>query len=657
MQLRTTLRDIAAAAAFGSIGLSGSVPMVIVVVFALALVLSFLGLRVLRPFFKTSAVVLLLLGIVIFYLVFRGGLDLIVAACSFATLVSCHRMLSEQTARTDLQVHLSSLLMMAGGAAISNDIWFGVCMLIFAGAASFALALTVIEGPAENTEDVPMKPVARALGLSVSIAFLGALAFFIFFPRLSWNIATRRSPAGLGGSTGMSDRVRLGGGGDIKTSARVVARITISPDPKADRLDAYWVGRFFDTYKNGEWLGHGKPSAPAARVRFAPFDLGKVRQYVTLLPSYESRTLIALDPPVWFQNANVSSTTTSQRASLVRVADEEVHIAEEGNAFTYEAFSGRDGNPLPVDDDTDLSAYRVLPDKLDPRVGELAAQVLAGEKDPGKAAAKLTRYLRGNYGYTLELPGAVGDPLANFLFERKEGHCEHFASALTLMLRSQGFASRVAAGFFGGERVSSLYVLRAGDAHAWTQVHVPRTGWVVFDATPENGRGGQPTSLVAWVTSRYEEIDNWWRQRVMDYSLVDQVGIVRTWVRPPREAATASAGFSAPPGRAIFAAAGLGLLTYALFRVFTRRITRKVHPASSFLDDLEKRAEKAKLLRQRGETLEDLVKRLAQSKHPLADAFSVATRRYLEARFGDRPLRPGERAHHLRQLDAALGLR
>lgn len=654
MRLRTRLRDIAATSAFASIGLSGSVPTVIIAVFVMSLLLSLAGRRVLTPFFKSSAFVLLGLGILLFFMVFRGGLDLIVAACSFATLVSCHRMLSEQTPRTDLQVHLSSLLMMAGGAAISNDIWFGVCLLGFAGTASFALALTVIEGPTENVEDVPLKPVARHLGFSVAMAFIGAMLFFVFFPRLSWNFANRRSPAGFGGNTaGMADSVRLGGGGDIKTSVRVVARIKINPDPNADQLDAYWLGRTFATYRNGEWTGRGAPSAPANRVRFASFEKGRVRQNINLLPAYGSRTLIGLEPPVWFQNATTLSTTGARRTTMVRVADEEVHMTDDGNAFSYEVFSAMPGDPLPLAEDTDFAPYLALPEGFDARISKLAAQVVGEEKDPKKAAAKLVRHLQRNYGYTLELPGDVADPLAHFLFDRKEGHCEHFASALTLMLRTQGFPARVAAGFFGGERVADTYVLRAGDAHAWSQVHIPDTGWVTFDATPESGRGGQPTPFLSWVTSRYEELDNWWRTRIMDYSLVDQVGMVRTWVRPPRQSSARSA-FTPPPMKAVGTALLLGVFTFALFRLLTRRLDNPKHPASGFLEAIEARADRARLARERGETFEELTQRLRQTKHPLADAFAAPTRRYLEARFGGQPLKKGEREQVLRALDEAL---
>ena len=81
------------------------------------------------------------------------------------------------------------------------------------------------------------------------------------------------------------------------------------------------------------------------------------------------------------------------------------------------------------------------------------------------------------------------DPLADFLFTRKQGHCEHFATALAVMLRTQGFAARVVAGFFGGQRIGDHYVVRAGDAHAWTQLFVPGRGWVTYDATPDASRG------------------------------------------------------------------------------------------------------------------------------------------------------------------------
>src|SRR5699024_10720588 len=124
-------------------------------------------------------------------------------------------------------------------------------------------------------------------------------------------------------------------------------------------------------------------------------------------------------------------------------------------------------------------------------VGQTAARVLNGEREPLAAARKLAAWLQQEHTYTLELSGDVEDPLADFLFERKAGHCEHFATALTLMLRTQGIRARLATGFFGGERVNDVYIVRAGDAHAWTHVLVPGRGFVTVDATPPAHRPSQ----------------------------------------------------------------------------------------------------------------------------------------------------------------------
>ena len=66
---------------------------------------------------------------------------------------------------------------------------------------------------------------------------LGALAFFILFPRLNWNMAGRRAAPGLGATTGLADTVRLGGAGTLKSNPRVVLRAHLTPDPGVEQLE------------------------------------------------------------------------------------------------------------------------------------------------------------------------------------------------------------------------------------------------------------------------------------------------------------------------------------------------------------------------------------------------------------------------------------
>src|SRR5262249_46479609 len=133
--------------------------------------------------------------------------------------------------------------------------------------------------------------------------------------------------------------------------------------------------------------------------------------------------------------------------------------------------------------------YLQLPE-LDPRVPSLARQAIASAKTPYDKAVALEGYLQAHYSYTLDMTGAPsGDPLAEFLFVRRAGHCEYFASAMTVMLRSLGIPARYINGFQRGEynSVGGDFIVRASDAHSWVEAYFPGKGWITFDPTPSGG--------------------------------------------------------------------------------------------------------------------------------------------------------------------------
>jgi len=134
---------------------------------------------------------------------------------------------------------------------------------------------------------------------------------------------------------------------------------------------------------------------------------------------------------------------------------------------------------------------------------------------------QLQEYLRDHYRYTLHLPATVQkDPLANFLFERKEGHCEYFASAMAVMLRGLGIPARVVNGFRGGEfnDLSGQYLVRARDAHSWVEAYFPRHGWVSFDPTPASSL---PLSKGGWnrVSLYLDAMTSFWRKWIVETTI------------------------------------------------------------------------------------------------------------------------------------------
>lgn len=129
-----------------------------------------------------------------------------------------------------------------------------------------------------------------------------------------------------------------------------------------------------------------------------------------------------------------------------------------------------------------------VPASVPRRVAGLAARVVGSRGTEYDRVHAITEYLRGNYRYSLDTPRLPGgaDAVDQFLFQDRVGFCEQFASALTVMLRTQGIPARMAVGYSTGERdsLTGSFTVRAHDAHAWVEVLFPGIGWVPFDASP-----------------------------------------------------------------------------------------------------------------------------------------------------------------------------
>jgi hypothetical protein len=128
-----------------------------------------------------------------------------------------------------------------------------------------------------------------------------------------------------------------------------------------------------------------------------------------------------------------------------------------------------------------------LPEKLDPRIRELGRALVEGESSPERAVEKVVSHLRSEYQYSIDIgAGDVKDPLGDFLFGKKEGWCQHFATSAAILLRTQGIPARYVAGFnvIGSQKKSDYYVVRERDRHAWIEAYIEGKGWVEYDPTP-----------------------------------------------------------------------------------------------------------------------------------------------------------------------------
>ncbi|MDD9271143.1 transglutaminase family protein [Paenibacillus sp. GCM10023248] len=139
--------------------------------------------------------------------------------------------------------------------------------------------------------------------------------------------------------------------------------------------------------------------------------------------------------------------------------------------------------------------YLQLPDALPRSVRSLAEQVTANRATPYAKAVAVEQYLSHTYTYSLEKPTRPSrseDFVSHFLFVDKTGYCDHFSTAMVVMLRSVGVPARWVKGFApgtlqaddGGIEPLQEVLVRNQDAHSWVEVYFPSMGWVPFEPTP-----------------------------------------------------------------------------------------------------------------------------------------------------------------------------
>jgi len=180
-----------------------------------------------------------------------------------------------------------------------------------------------------------------------------------------------------------------------------------------------------------------------------------------------------------------------------------------------------------------FSADMGLPPRLDPRVPRLAGEIVAGAQTSEQKAAALEQYLRRNFRYAVNSRAlSAADPVADFLFRTREGHCELFASAMAVMLRTQGIPARLVTGFLGGtlNPVSGWWVVGTTDAHAWVEAYVEGKGWMTFDPTPP-APAKTPHPLLARLWSYSDVVGMFWQEWVVGYDLERQASLALGMLR------------------------------------------------------------------------------------------------------------------------------
>lgn len=373
------------------------------------------------------------------------------------------------------------------------------------------------------------------------LTIAGSAVIFLIIPRINTGGYLRNFGVQSPMVTGFSQDVRLGGIGQIQQSNAVVMHVQVS----AGKLpqDVKWRGVALANFDGQRWWNNA-PSSPS----ISPSDLSRAlrRAFYSgansnrVLPNFEYRVVMEplglnvffLAPvPLQIDGNYRWLQTTPDGAVFTGGGRPAFGDAESLQGITVYTASADVRDPEPVVRDSNsrnyppdfADTYLSLP-PMDGRVEELARRATADSRSNYERARAIESYLKGNFGYTLDLGDtARPDPLAYFLFERKKGHCEYFASSMAVMLRTLGIPARVVNGFRGGEYndIAGSYIVREKDAHSWVEVYFPEFGWVTFDPTPSVPVAG-PTGPWSRMELYLDAAREMWREWVVNYDVGHQ---------------------------------------------------------------------------------------------------------------------------------------
>jgi protein-glutamine gamma-glutamyltransferase len=395
-------------------------------------------------------------------------------------------------------------------------------------------------------------PLAQAARTAGWMTLLGApimAVLFVLFPRLAplWGIPGDA----MSGRSGLAATMQVGNLASLALDETIALRVKFEGAAPRQN-DLYFRGPVLTTFDGREW----RALQPRLGSRFSPSVPGvaqldvmgvPVRYEVTLEPNNRPWIPVldaALKAPA-VPGFEVVMTGELQWVANRPVTDLLRYRVESHPVFSHGPRSNATAVP---------PQYLELPPGFNPRTLALAQELrrdprLTSGGSPALVQAALDRLRTGNYTYTLD-PGVYGVHTADeFWFDRKEGFCEHIASAFVVLMRAMDIPARLVTGYQGGERnpVDGFWIVRQSDAHAWTEVWLAGQGWVRVDPTSAvaPGRTGAfqrlqvqrgviatalgtvTPNLLAGLRSAWEALNNGWNQWVLNYTQSKQLDLLK----------------------------------------------------------------------------------------------------------------------------------
>lgn len=480
-----------------------------------------------------SLALLVLLGIFLSYGTWFGrdaGIAFLVVLCSLKFL--------EMNSRRDafLLVFLSYFLI------ITHFLYSqAIVTVIYLGLVTWLITATLISLSDNNGNLLNVQRLKLSATLLVQALPLMVVLFFLF-PRLAGTIWSLPKDA-YSGVTGLSDSISLGQVSKLSLSNDVAFRVKFHGKiPPPNYL--YWRGPVLWWTNGRDWRSGIQHYNKMNNLDIHLF--GEAVDYTVTLEPHNQRWLFALDlpaqaPPQGYLNMDYQV-----------LANKLVHQRLIYHLSSYTHYRA---------DILTNQQHRLglsLPLGKHPRAQALAQQWLQQHPQRPAIVQRALQYFNQEaFVYTHTPPILMADPIDEFLFETRQGFCEHYAAAFTVLMRAAGIPARVVTGYLGGilNPIGHYLIVRQRDAHAWSEIWLPDQGWVRVDPTaaiaPERIEAGIDIALPesenllevfltedsivsqVWQNLRYrwDTINNTWNQWIVDYNssrqryLISQFGL------------------------------------------------------------------------------------------------------------------------------------
>ena len=478
--------------------------------------------------------------------------DLLPAGIHFLIILLNVKLMTLQNRRDYRHLYAISLMAVLASAALTTDLWYVSVFVLYVVTAVWSLLLYHLTG--RTAAGAPLSASGPAAAPAASLRLTGrffwltnaiavstfALTLLIFFllPRISVGILQKPRAEGLR-TTGFSERVDLGMIGSVKEDPQIVMRVELPDQAASSRERFYLRGLAYDQYNGRSWSSGSRQRRNLGLVAdgiFAVRSGGNRRLSSLSEPLRQDILLEALDTSVLFA-APFAESVSGEFPAVQVDSMTGLHLPYSSTSRIRYSVVSREYRILPGEQSSATLEYPAairdrylqVPTHSD-RIAELAQSVTRGASSPYEKATAVLQHLLSNYAYSLEMgTTSSGHPIDEFLFTRKTGYCEHYATAMVLMLRSIGIPSRLVTGFLATEwnEFGNYYTVRQRDAHAWVEMYYPQSGWITMDPTPSNPLALAPSVWVAF--QRFaESLRLHWDRVFIRYSGRDQLAIIHS---------------------------------------------------------------------------------------------------------------------------------